>query len=399
MFPKFPDSVDVLVVGLGPAGSAICKTCAKTGLNVLGVEKRPEIGAPKRCAEGLSKGSLERIGIDYSDRWARQPIHGARVYAPNGKFVEVNYNGPEGWIVDRKVFDKFLAVDAVNAGAKVFSNAEVVSLIKEDEKVVGAKIEFDGEVFEVRAKIVVASDGVESKIAREAGLMTNNKQINYTSGAQFEMAGLKLKDENFMELFFGTDIASGGYVWIFPKGDGTANVGIGIRKPWAKKTALEYLQKFVEKHPGLKDGSIVEVNAGGVPVGGLLKDMVLDNFVVVGDAAHHVNPIHGGGISEAYVGGRIAGEVVSEAIKSGDTSKEFLSKYNEKWWEVRGNKLQKVEKLRKVVESLSNDDLDWLVDFLKGEDLIEFSKSLGFKKLAKILMKRPRLALLARKLL
>jgi digeranylgeranylglycerophospholipid reductase len=121
--------------------------------------------------------------------------------------------------------------------------------------------------------------------------------------------------------------------------------------------------------------------------------------MVVGDAAHHVNPIHGGGMGEAWVGGMMAGKVASEAIKAGDFSRKFLSRYNKEWWEKRGNKLKKLVKLREVIESLSDDDLNWLVDYLSGENLIEFARSLNLKKLGEILMKRPKLALLARKLL
>lgn len=399
MFPNIPKEVDVLVAGMGPAGSSVCKTCAEAGISVLGLEKRQEIGAPKRCAEGLSRGALKRMGIEPSEKWARQPIHGVRIYAPNGRYVEVDYGGPEGWIVDRKVFDKFLAIDAVNAGARVLSKVEVISLLKKNGRVEGAKLEFNGEVFNVKTGVVVAADGVESKIAKDAGLNTRIKQIDYTSGMQFEMAGLKLENENIMELYFGNKIAPGGYVWVFPKGNGTANVGIGVRKPFAKKSAFKYLSKFVSSHNSLKTGSVIEVNAGGVTVGGLLKNMVLDNFLVVGDAAHQVNPIHGGGIAEAYVAGRIAGEVIAEAVKTEDTSKKFLERYNERWWKERGKKLEKIEKLRKVMENLKDDDLNWLVDYLKGENIIELSKSLGFKKFAKLMMKRPSLALLARKLL
>jgi digeranylgeranylglycerophospholipid reductase len=144
---------------------------------------------------------------------------------------------------------------------------------------------------------------------------------------------------------------------------------------------------------------VIEVNSGGVPVGGLLENMVVDNFMVVGDAAHQVNAIHGGGISEAYVGGKIAGEVAVKSIKKGDYSKKVLEEYNKKWWDLRGKKLQKIVKLRQVVESLSDEELNWLAEYLSGEDLIGLTHASGFKKLYFVLMKKPRLIPLARKLL
>lgn len=176
-------------------------------------------------------------------------------------------------------------------------------------------------------------------------------------------------------------------------------MGIGVRRPWAKKTALEYLNDFVESRPGLKKGSIVEVNGGGVPVGALMENMVTDNFMIVGDAAHQVNAIHGGGIAESFVAGRMAAQVAIQAIRKGDCSKKALSEYNKIWWKERGEKLQKLVKLREVTESLTDEELNWLAEYLQGEDLIELARSSGFKKLAFLLMKKPRLIALARKLL
>jgi len=365
---------------------------------VLMVEKRAEIGSPKRCGEGLSKSALERMGLEKDSSWACRTILGASAYAPNGKKITVDYKGPEGWVIERKLFDKWLAKKAVEAGAKVLAKTDAVSLIKKSGKVSGVTLESSGKRWNVDARIVIAADGVESKMAREAGIDTTLRLVDVASGVQFEMAGVDI-DPNRIELYFGNEIAPAGYAWIFPKGKSEANVGIGVRKPWAKKTALEYLNDFVQSRPGLKKGSIVEINGGGVPVGALLDNMVADNFMIVGDAAHQVNPIHGGGIGESFVAGRIAGQVAARAIRKGETSKKALSEYNKIWWKERGEKLRKLVKLREVTESLKDDELNWLADYLTGEDLVEFARSSGLKKLGLVLMKKPRLIAMARKLL
>jgi len=390
---------DIIVIGAGPGGSGAALAAAKNGAKVLVLEKRQEVGAPKRCGEGLSRSTLKRMGIEKDDKWIRREMIGATCYAPNGKRVRVDYkDGPEGYVVERKIFDKYLAEKAAEVGAKILAKAEVTGLLKEDGKICGVEMEFEDERRKVRAKIVIAADGVESKVAREAGLNTTLKLVDIASGAQFEMANVDI-DPDRIEMYFGNEIAPWGYVWIFPKGEKTANVGIGVRKPYAKERAIDYLKRFVESRPGLRKGSIIEVNSGGVPVGGLMENMVTDNFMVVGDAAHQVNAIHGGGMGEAWLAGKIAGEVAAQAIKAKDCSKRLLSKYNKLWWEERGNKLQKLVKFREVVESLSDEDLNWLAGYLRGEDLIEFARSSGFGRFAKILMKKPKLIKLARKLL
>ena len=397
---EIPKEVDVLVVGMGPGGSGAAKRCAELGLRVLGVEKRAEIGAPKRCGEAVSRhGMVDRIGLQPVGPWIMQEVTGAIVYAPNGKGITIKYEGPEGWVIERKLFDKHLAALAAKAGARVLAKTEAKNFRRKDGNVL-VDLESEGSTAQIKAKIIIAADGVESLVARELGVNTTNKLIDICAGAQFEMAGVE-NNGNMIEFFFGNNIAPGGYIWIFPKGDGIANVGIGIRKPWAKKTALEYLQDFVDSRPELRNASIIEVNSGGVPVGGFLEDTVADNLIIVGDAAHQVNPIHGGGVPESYMAGRIAAEVAAEAVKKNDFSKKFLKKYDKIWEKERGSKLKKILKLREVVESLSDEDLNWLAEYITSEDLVDFSRGegSGLMKLAKLLMKKPRLVKLAGKLL
>ena len=397
MFRDLEKEYDVIVVGVGPAGSSVAKYCGEKGLKVLAVEKRQEIGSPVRCGEGLSRSAVERMGIKLDKRWVSKVIRGAAVYAPNGKKVAIDFNGPEGWIIERKIFDKYLAKLATEKGAKILTKTEVIGVKRNGSKL-NVRMKSEGEDFEIICKVLVACDGIESRIARMMGINTTLSLMDIASCAQFEMTNVKI-DPNRIEMYFGNNIALGGYAWIFPKGRKSANVGLGIRSPSAGKHAIEYLKDFVKGREGLRKGSVIEVNAGGVPVGGLLENMVLDNFLIVGDAAHQVNPVHGGGIAESYIAGRIAGEVIAKAIKSGDCSKKKLSEYNEKWWESRGRKLKRLVKLRKVMETLSDEELNWLADYLKGNELVDLARASGLKKLGLLLMKKPRLVPLARKLL
>jgi flavin-dependent dehydrogenase len=112
-----------------------------------------------------------------------------------------------------------------------------------------------------------------------------------------------------------------------------------------------------------------------------------------------VNPIHGGGIKEAVMSGLMAADVIGECLKKNDVSKKALSKYNDVWWEERGNHLKRVEKLRETLEKLSDHDLNDLVDALKPEDIIEFARGAKLSVLAKVLMRKPRLIAVAKHLL
>lgn len=389
---------DVVVVGGGPAGSSAAKTCAELGLKTLMLEKRQEIGAPKRCGEGLTFAAEKLFGKKIPDRCIAQTIDGAIIYAPNGKEVLVKMEGFGGYVMERKVFDKWLAFEASRAGAYVQAKTEVTDVIKENDFVVGVKAVFEGEHYNIRCKVLVAADGVESTIARKAGMNTTNQLINIDAGYQYEMSNVKMPDNKKIMLWFGNDKAPRGYLWIFPKGDDIANVGIGTAM--ADKPAKYYLDKWIRENPKMfKDAGIIEVNSGGIPVGGFLDNMVMNGFLAVGDAAHQVNPIHGGGMKEGTIAGQIAGKVIKEAIENGDVSQKALSKYNKLWWEERGNSLKKVEKLREVSEKLSDDDVNMLAESLTGDILVDLSRGAKLSALAKILMKKPRLLGLAKHLL
>jgi digeranylgeranylglycerophospholipid reductase len=388
---------DVVVIGAGPGGSNAARVAAEEGLSVLLMEKRQEIGAPKRCGEGLSVGGIRNIGLTPDPRWAVNEIRGASVYAPNGRCVAVRYPDTIGYVIERKIFDKHLAIRAARAGAKVLAKTAAKGLIIEDGYVKGVRYTRFGKEYEVKAKIVIAADGVESKVARWAGINTTNKLVDIDAGFQYEMV-VELEEPDMLELYFGSKIAPRGYVWIFPKGKDVANVGIGIGGK-EQGVAKKYLDAFIESRADLRHGSIIEVNAGGIPVGDPIEKLAANGLMIVGDAAHQVNAIHGGGIHEASVAGRIAGKVAAEAVRSGDVSEARLMEYDRRWRRERGRVLHKIVKLRRTIEKLNDDDLNMLAENLTGEDLVDFASGRNFLKLARIMMKRPRLVGIAKGLL
>jgi len=384
--------VGVAVAGGGIAGCALAYELARRGIDVVVFEKRQEIGAPKRCGEGISSSTVKSLGQEIPRRCIAQEIDGAIVYSPSMKEVRVEFSEVVGYILERKVYDKWLAYRAAKEGARILAKHEVVDVIKEGNVIKGVVVDNGFERFEVRACVTVAADGVESTVSRKAGLNTTPKLVDIDVGFQYEMAGIELEDPHKLLFFFGKNVAPRGYIWVFPKGDDVANVGIGICSLYSRDTAKRYLDRFIEKTPWLRKGSVIEVNAGAIPVGGFLKDMVLDGFLAIGDAAHQVNPIHGGGMKEAQLAARIAADVIKRCFEKSDFSKKALELYNRIWWEERGKELEKVLKVRMVLEKLEDEDLDYLAENLSGDDLVNFAHGKGLGKLAKLLLKRPRLA-------
>ncbi|MGL4669844.1 MAG: NAD(P)/FAD-dependent oxidoreductase [Methanobacteriaceae archaeon] len=351
---------DVLVIGAGPAGSIAAKHAALGGADVLLIEKKSEIGAPKRCAEGVSKEGLSDLGIEPNPRWVTKELDGVRLISPNGTNVWLTSKEIElpeaGYILERKVFDKHMAMDAARAGAKIKVKTLAHGMRKEGDSYV-VTCEHMGELFEVKANIIIAADGPESRVARWAGLNTSVKPKNMESGIQFEMVGVDMENNDVIEFYFGS-VAPGGYAWIFPKGEDIANVGLGIVATATDKSAYEHLLEFVANCPATQNAQAVELNVGGDPVGGMPKKIHDDNFLVVGDAAGQVNPLTGGGIISGMKGGMHAGNVAAEAVKEKDFSANRLSQYDKDCRGDIGGEIDKYLKVKDYALSLSDDELD-----------------------------------------
>ena len=289
-------SYDMLIIGGGPAGALAAKTAAEKGLSALMVEKRPAIGAPVRCAEGVGKNLLREF-MKPDERWVAAEIEKADIIAPDGFKMELNPDkaGSEvGYVLDRKIFDRELVWQAAAAGADVVVKTRAVSPLMENGIVKGAILEYNGTVTEVKAQVTIAADGVESKFSRWCGVNTTVPLREMETCAQYLMTGIDI-DPHATEFFTGNKVAPAGYVWIFPKGDKTANVGIGMGGDRTKpgERPIDYLNKFVKSH--FPEGKTIELIAEGVSICRPLECTVADGLMIVGDAARVSDPITGGG--------------------------------------------------------------------------------------------------------
>lgn len=361
------EKYDIVVVGAGPAGSMAARAAARSGAKVLLLDKRRELGVPVQCGEALSEDPLKDLGVKPDPRWIAGKTNVVKLVSPSGTVVRIAEKkivGKVGYILDRKIFDKHLAMLAAKEGADVKVGTLVDGLLMENGGIKGVRARgIDGRM-EVRTKVVIAADGVGSRIARWAGINTALKLVDIESGAQFQMVGIDFESSSTMEFYFGSKIVPGGYAWVFPKGEEMANVGLGVLGSRAERPAIEYLRDFVNKMPSLRKGRIIEINAGGVPVSGPIKKTVKDNLLVVGDAARQVNALTGGGIDSAMRAGDIAGEVAAEAVAEGDVSEKRLNEYERRWQEQMGKRLERYLKAKNVLIGMSDEDLDKLSNAL-----------------------------------
>ncbi|ASI99879.1 geranylgeranyl reductase family protein [Thermococcus celer] len=383
---------DVVVVGAGIAGPIVARNVARAGFSVLLIDKKPAIGAPKQCAEGISIKVFDKYDIPYDRRYINREIYGAKLYSPSGHELELRYKEVSGVILERKVFDKMLAYYAAKAGADVLARTEATDVIRRDGRIAGIRAKHEDEPVEIRADIIVAADGVESTIARKAGINTYAPPHEFDSSYEYEML-IEGYDPDLIHLWFGNEIAPRGYVWVFPKDEDRANVGIGINSD-NPETAKYYLDKWLRDN-NIPARKLLEVNVGVVPVGGFVRELAKDNVVVVGDAARQVNPMHGGGMAEAMEAGTIASKWIVRALEEENLS--LLQNYTKEWWETDGKRLEKVLKVRKVTEKLTDEDLDLFIQVLSGADAEKIAGG-DYVEVIKALLKHPKVILSPRRI-
>ena len=390
---------DVIVVGAGPGGLIAARQCAKKGLKTICIDRKQEIGTPVRCGEGLGTVWMKFADLEYDPSWCIQHMQGAVVYGPTGtKMVIPTEN--DGYIVERKIMEKKLAYQAIVQGAKFMLKSLVIDVIKEGDKTVGIKVETPEGNFDIKAKMIIAADGVDSQTAKFAGINTAIPVAEVESGFEYEMENCVFDHSDKLHIFVGNEIAPRGYVWIFPKSKTAANVGIGIKGDH-EKTAKYFLDKWIAENPEMfKNSSIVDVKGGCCPVGRPLKKLCYDGLILVGDAGQMVNAMHGGGMGTAMESAMLAADVTEKAIKENNFAADFLNEhYTKVWYEKRGNNLLDVLKVRHFFEKLTDEQLEALGKIFDEKTLLEFIDGRKLKVFAKAFAKQPKLMLLATKTL
>ena len=340
---------DIVVVGAGPAGSMAARFAAKQGVSVLMLEKDRDVGYPVRCGEAISKAGVEEF-IPSDETWIKAHINKFSLNAPDGTEVIIEFN-EAGYVLERRIFDYELAKTAAKAGAEILTRAYVNGLVFEENKVAGVKFEYRGEQKEIKAKVVIAADGVESRVGRWAGIKTHIDFRDMECCTQITASNVNVNPET-LYFYFGKDVAPGGYFWVFPKGPDIANIGLGVGGMVGKnRSALSYLNDFMDKnYPG---APVLTSIAGGVPSSVTLEKISAPGIIIVGDAARQVNPLSGGGIASGMIGGSIGGRIAGESVKM--KKPEHVLTYDKAWNNRLGKRHETFNRIKNGIYNFSDE--------------------------------------------
>ncbi len=348
---------DVLVVGAGPAGSAAAMSAARSGLRVILLERGPFPGS-KNVYGGVIYGRiLDRLIPNWHDtvpyqRWITR--RGTMLLSEHQSlcldYRSTTWGAPpyNGFTAYRPDFDAWLADHAVAAGATLVTSTTATGLVRgADGQVRGVKTDRDGDL---TAHVVIACDGVNSFLAKEAGLFSAGQTdaSNYTLGVKEVLSlpraeiesrfGVRDREGADFEIVGATMGIPGG-AFVYTNLD-TVAIGAVLSLPGlaAAKVRPEQVIAGLKAHPSLaplvEGGSLKEYAAHLIPEAGLemMPSLVGDGILVAGDAAsmclaaglwlEGVNYAIGSGIEAAAAAG--------EAIRAGDLSRLGLESYQKR---------------------------------------------------------------------
>ena len=351
-------SIDAVVVGGGPCGSLAAWTLAKLGADVAVFEEHREIGLPSHCAGHVSLKGLKRLRLHLPQKIFENKIYGAVFYSPSGLEFRVKRSSPVTCVLNRELLDKHLAELAMKAGAQYFTGRRVISLVSKSGVVAGVSVSRKRAKETVSSNIVIDAEGCSSLLLKRVGLQTLDRSM-VVNAIQAEVD--QVDDMDMVEVYLGRKYAPGFFAWIIPKKNGSAKVGLATKAGDPR----EYLRRLMQKHQvaskRLMKSKITSLSMHPISLGETIPKTYANGLLVVGDAASQVKPTTGGGIIFGLLCAKIAGEVAYEAVKNGDFSEKFLSRYQFRWKKSIGFELNVMRQLRKRLNRLSDGQMDKII--------------------------------------
>ncbi len=335
---------DCIVIGAGPAGATCARYLARLGVEVLLID-REQFPRDKPCGGGFSMRLFHEF--PYLSRRHDQLVRGVCrtgvIHSPNRRVV---LRGRVEMAVGlRREMDNALVEEAVSAGAGLVTARAKSIDVRPDCVIV--RLSGDARDDEVRGRVVVGADGVNSMVARQTGL---NSQWSRRSLCVCQVAEVPVAQHMIDDIygvdreyhFFANVEGLPGYGWLFPKQE-TINIGLGIVGTHAVGLPARFRRfvRYIERTGLLPSGTDISSARGAlVPIGGTLRQTYADRCLLAGDSAGMVNPLTGGGIGYAMRAGRLAAHVINRALEDEDVSMYRLSEYQRRWWSDFGHEIR-----------------------------------------------------------
>jgi len=355
---------DVVVAGLGPAGSVAIWHLARMGYSVVGIDLRGWSNLwGKPCGDAIGAHHVSDAGLPpLPERVIRNHVRAIDIYSP-GETTRYRVTG-EGYIIDRRAMGEWLLRDAEARGAELMLNTAILGPVIEDGRVVGVRVRRGERVEEVRGRLVVEATGF-SRVLRTRlpkdwpvyeDIAPTDMEIAYREIIEYE--DYTVEEPSVIRIYLDQEVAPGGYWWYFPESSSAVNTGLGVQGGKGHPNPQQLYRRLVETHQLFKHKFRVRTGAGApLPTRRPSNTMVGPGIVVIGDAGYTVNPLHGGGMGYAFRAAFFAAKAFEEAYNSGNVSIESLWRMNKDYMDAIGARQAALDVFRIFLQRLSNDDI------------------------------------------
>jgi len=349
-------SVDVLVVGGGPAGLYAAERLARRGVSTIVCEEHATIGDPVHCTGVLATESFDSLGLPREA--SLNTLTTAQFFSPSGAIVSHVTPIPLATVIDRGVFDRALAERAASAGADVRLGTRV-SAVEAGPTTVRALVGDDW----VCARLLVVACGANYAFQRRVGMGLPRA---YLHTAQREMPARRIGE---VEMHFGREIAPDGFAWTVPVVRGSQTyVRVGVMTSRDPVGCYSRMVARVAERWGIEDAQ-QPPRQKILPLGAIERTYA-DRTMVVGDAAGLVKPTTGGGIHYSILSAALASDVAVEALAADRLHAESLAVYEHRWREQLGEEFAEQRSLRDLVTRLSDREIETLFELARTDGIM-----------------------------
>ena len=352
---------DVLVIGAGPGGGNAALQCARRGLSTMLIEDHSAIGTPVHCGECISDLACDNLNLDIPEHVISKRVHGIRVIFPDGTEKCLT---EEGYVLEKHLFERWIADKAVEAGASMHLSHKLSSMdrVEENGRFVGWKCDGKGERFPIQAKVVIDASGVAAVCSKVVNIDEDtplNTMGKVVAGMQYEL--LEVPTDGYLDFYIWPKYAEKGYLWMIPKCDGRANVGLVTEdRPRTKKALDEFIGithfKELEQVPPPWKEKGNPAFGGTIPISGPFENTHYDGLMLVGDAAGFTSPLFEGGSHLALKSAVYAAETAAAAIAEDDVCAERLAIYA-KLWKDEFPPYEKILRGKNALFDLTDDEM------------------------------------------
>ena len=396
--PTPPDSVDIAIVGGGPAGVVAAISAIKKDVSVAIFDRKPiDLIGEKVCGDALDIESLdfikEHLGLPYpSGASVSDDIHDL-VLGTNKDAQDLIYEGP-GFVVDRLAYGQVLLQLAINSGVQVYSESRIIEPVISDNQCTGILWQHNGTKGTTNAKVVIDASGTIATLRKKLPedfepTIRKGDFLKYITVTYREIIELNDKDvdhdwRNEIFLYFAPEFPPTGYFWIFTKGAHHLNVGAIFPKRLAldEKRGLsvrELYQHMMSQYYDPSSYKVLVTGGGRIPVSPPLDNAVADGLIIAGDAACHANPVTAEGHGPALIAGYFAGYHAAKGVLNNNVSKTALWQYNKDVMHEFGAKHGVSFVIAEMIRNIGHKRFAWMIEkqIVTGAELKRIAENPG----------------------